>query len=138
MYDASYHYCSAVNYVFSSLTVTGPDFTNFSRIPEQVKYRSTHKECALTGLCASSAVAMLSLAQELTPQLHKINVPMLICHGTADTVTSIQGSKLAVEKNQHKDKQFKEIEGGFHSLTTDLCVKQVEQVYADWLLSHIK
>jgi alpha-beta hydrolase superfamily lysophospholipase len=126
-----------VSWVWSTMTVTKPQFDDFSRIPEQVQLRSTHKECYTKGLCAQTANELLAFSQALQQKASEIHFPMLLVHGTDDRTVSVHGSKKLFESNKNPDKEIKIYNGGYHGLTCDLCVREVEQDMKAWIEKHL-
>lgn len=65
----------------------------------------------------------------------KINLPVLIQHGTADGITSYKASKEFYEKakKQNKDITYKEWNGLYHELHNELEKDLVFKFVADWV-----
>lgn len=68
--------------------------------------------------------------------IYKINVPILIIHGTADNITSCKASKDFVMNSGDKT-TYIEIEGGYHELHNDSDREKVFKHISDWLNSQI-
>lgn len=71
--------------------------------------------------------------------IYKINVPLLLLHGTADNITSVRASREFVMNSGTKTK-FVEIEGAYHELhnDNDSDREKVFKIILDWLSEHIK
>lgn len=64
--------------------------------------------------------------------IYKINVPLLILHGTADNITSCKASRDFVMNSGDKT-TFIEIEGGYHELHNDSDRERVFSHITNWL-----
>jgi alpha-beta hydrolase superfamily lysophospholipase len=69
--------------------------------------------------------------------IYKINVPLLVLHGTADNITSYKASREFVMNSGAKT-NFIEIEGGYHELHNDSDKEKVFKTIYDWISEHIK
>ena len=74
--------------------------------------------------------------QRLLDEKKKIKVPMLVCHGDADKITSFQASKNFAEV-QADMKTFKVWQGSFHEPHHDREKKVVVRYYIDWISERI-
>ena len=82
----------------------------------------------------SETVAELARADELLKKsFHRITLPVLILHGTADRVTKPSGSKEFYEKAGSRDKVLKLYEGHFHDLLADFGKEQVMADIQAWI-----
>jgi acylglycerol lipase len=68
--------------------------------------------------------------------IYKINVPLLVMHGSADNITSFKASRDFVMNSGDKT-TFIEIEGGYHELHNDSDREKVFTHITDWLNSQI-
>jgi acylglycerol lipase len=75
--------------------------------------------------------------QLLEKSLRQITLPVLILHGTADKVTSPNGSKEFYEKVGSSDKTLKLYEGHFHDLLADVGKQQVMSDIQAWIDAHL-
>ena len=72
-------------------------------------------------------------------QLHvvELRIPLLLIHGTADTLASPDGSRSFFDKVGIADKTLQLYEGGFHQAFIDVNRKQVLTDVAQWLDRHV-
>ena len=63
-------------------------------------------------------------------------LPLLVIHGTADNIASVDGSRRFVEHVTYPDVQFNEYDGGYHELFNDIIRDQVLTDVAEWLEKH--
>ncbi len=63
-------------------------------------------------------------------------LPLLVIHGTADNIASVDGSRRFVEHVTYPDVQFNEYDGGYHELFNDIIREQVLTDVAEWLEKH--
>lgn len=69
--------------------------------------------------------------------MHKITIPMLISHGTADKLTDPKGSQWLYDRAKSEDKTLQLHEGFYHETFNDLGKEKVLQNVADWLEKRI-
>jgi alpha-beta hydrolase superfamily lysophospholipase len=65
------------------------------------------------------------------------SVPLLIIHGTKDTVTRPEGSKEFYSNAGSEDKTLKLYEGYFHDPLNDIGKEAVMNDIRSWLTAHI-
>ena len=130
---------TAFSYVLPWLTVDNELNPNdISRIPEEVeRYKSDpmiHRRISL-----QTAAVMLSYQKALkrVKEIH-FDIPILLCHGTSDKMTSPSSCKMVFEKITCADKTLKLYENAYHSLHYDECRNEVLKDWSDWLLKHIQ
>jgi acylglycerol lipase len=68
--------------------------------------------------------------------IYKINMPILVMHGTGDNITSFKASSDFVMNSGDKT-TFIEIEGGYHELHNDIDREKVFTHIIEWLNAHI-
>ena len=64
--------------------------------------------------------------------IYKINLPMLVMHGTADKITSFKASKDFVMNSSNKT-TFREWAGHYHELHNDIDADEVFNFVTEWL-----
>ncbi len=69
--------------------------------------------------------------------IYKINVPILLIHGSADNITSYSASREFV-MNSSKKTSFFSIEGGYHELHNDSDKEKVFTIIVEWLNKQIQ
>ncbi len=80
---------------------------------------------------------LIKTIQKLPRQMPKINLPILIMHGTADQLSDPEGSRMLYEQVSSRDKTLKLYEGFYHEIFNE---PGREQVFVDmeaWLATHI-
>ena len=65
----------------------------------------------------------------------KLKLPMLVCHGTGDKITSHEASKEFTKNTQKAD--VKLFDGGYHELHYDFCKKELLETIIQWLDSKV-
>ena len=80
---------------------------------------------------------MLKTLQELPRQMPKINLPILIMHGTADQLCDPDGSQMLYERVGSRDKTLKLYEGFYHEIFNEPGHKQVLADVETWLATRI-
>jgi acylglycerol lipase len=80
---------------------------------------------------------ILKTLQELQHQMPKINLPILIMHGTADHLSDPQGSQMLYERVGSRDKTLKLYEGFYHEIFNEPGHKQVMADMETWLATRI-
>ena len=82
---------------------------------------------------AITVAAMLRASERLKRDFHLIRIPVLILHGTDDTVTMPNGSKLFHETAGSKDKTLKFYPDHFHDLLNDVDKEKVVADIVGWM-----
>lgn len=65
---------------------------------------------------AGTAFAFLKAFESLRTKLHQVTDPFILIHGTADDVTSIEGSRKLAQQAKSEKKTYIEIENANHVL----------------------
>lgn len=68
----------------------------------------------------------------------RLTMPILLCHGDKDIVTSHLASRKFIEAVASKDKTYKEYPGSYHEIHNDLDRDVVIKDCIEWLTSHSK
>lgn len=79
------------------------------------------------------AVALLDAVADTSRRAPAFTVPLLVLHGTADTLTSPVGSETFVTRAGAADKTFKAYEGAYHNLFADTNREEVFDDIAAWV-----
>ena len=105
---------------------------DISRIPEEVeRYRNDpmiHRRISL--MTAKTLFDYQEWLREECNEEIKFSFPMLLCHGTADRITSPSCSEMVYKKIKCVDKTLKMYKDAYHSLHNDT---DSDQVLSDWL-----
>jgi len=88
------------------------------------------------GLPAHSAFEFLRWLKKISDKLEKFIIPVLILHGTGDTITNIQGSRDFYGNCGSTDKVFKEYPGFYHDLFHEPGNELVLSDIISWLEAH--
>ena len=81
-------------------------------------------------------VQSCNAGEKASKSIYRINIPLLVLHGTADAFTSVKASKKFVMNSSNKT-QLILYEDAFHELHHDLCSEQVFSDIHDWLQKNI-
>jgi len=110
----------------------GVDATKLSRDPAAIK---AYVEDPLVHHVATARWGTESLAaiQRVKARAHEITLPILIIHGGADMVNSVEGSKELFEMVSSADKQLRIYPGGAHEPHNDVEREQVVRDVGEWL-----
>lgn len=119
--------------VMPSLKVLELDPKQFSRDPEVVKENETDPLVFQKGGPARTASQLLSALNTLSERMEEVATPVLVLHGTADTVTDPEGSKALVQRARATDKTLKLYDGLFHDLLHEPEKAQVLTDVVQWL-----
>lgn len=82
----------------------------------------------------ATGMAILEVTEYLQNHLYDVSVPLLICHGTDDLVTSPQVSETLYKEAQSKDKTLKLYKGMWHALTAEPEAHLVYNDIVSWIL----
>ncbi len=86
---------------------------------------------------ASTVAAMLRANERLKRDFPLIKLPVLILHGTADTVTLPAGSKLFLETAGSTDKTLKLYPDHVHDLLNDIGKEKVVADIVEWMSARL-
>ncbi|KAF8398882.1 hypothetical protein HHK36_014746 [Tetracentron sinense] len=81
---------------------------------------------------------ILRISSHLQRNLSRLNVPLLVLHGTADTVTDPEASQKLYEEASSTDKSIKLFEGCLHDLLFEPERETIAKDIIEWLNSRIK
>jgi alpha-beta hydrolase superfamily lysophospholipase len=84
------------------------------------------------------AVEVLAAIADTTRRAPEFTVPLLVLHGTADTLTSPAGSEAFVSRAGSADKTFKACEGAYHNLFADTNREEVFDDIAGWVVARAR
>jgi len=80
---------------------------------------------------------LLDMGDWIITDAPKITVPILMVHGTADTVTSIDATKQVYGLVSSSDKTLKLFEGWYHEPHNEIGKEELFALVTDWLKNHI-
>ena len=80
---------------------------------------------------------MLATLRKLPSEMPKINLPILIMHGTADRLCDPEGSRILYERANSRDKTLKLYAGFYHEIFNEPGHKQVLADMEAWLAARI-
>jgi alpha-beta hydrolase superfamily lysophospholipase len=75
--------------------------------------------------------------RRLPHRLDNLRLPLLAMHGTADLISSADGSRMLIDKVSSEDKTLKLYDGFYHDIFND---SGYERVWADvrkWIAGHV-
>lgn len=75
---------------------------------------------------------IVEAGRKASMSIYKINVPMLVMHGSEDTITSCKTTRNFV-RNASDKTTYLEWEGGYHELQNDINYDEVFNSIVDWL-----
>lgn len=115
---------------------TGLDASGISRDPEVVKaYQNDPLVHGVgTPRLAVESPAAMAWCQE---NAAKLQIPILMLHGTADRLTSPAASRVFFDKLTAPDKTYLSYEGGYHESLNDIHHDQVAADIQNWLDAHL-
>jgi alpha-beta hydrolase superfamily lysophospholipase len=82
------------------------------------------------------ASEILNTIQETRRDAPTLRVPLMILHGTADTITSPQGSYEFFEMAGIADKTYKRYEGAYHNLFVETNRAEIYDDIVKWIDAH--
>jgi acylglycerol lipase len=119
--------------VLPNLKVLELDPKQFSRDPAVVRENETDPLVFQEGGPARTASELLSALRTLSERMDELSVPVLVLHGTADTVTDPEGSKALATRARSADKTLKLYDGLFHDLLHEPEKVRVLEDVSQWL-----
>lgn len=82
---------------------------------------------------ARLAAELLGQMGRSRTQLDRLDLPLLVLHGTADRLTSPEGSRLLFDQSRARDKRLSLLPGWFHDLLHEPGRQQVTNEISEWL-----
>lgn len=116
-----------------NLKVLELDPKQFSRDPAVVKENETDPLIFQQGGPARTASRLLGALNTISERMEEVSAPLLVMHGTADTVTDPEGSKALAKRASSKDKTLKLYDGLYHDLLHEPEKTQVLGDVTQWL-----
>ncbi|MEA1976570.1 MAG: alpha/beta hydrolase [Chloroflexota bacterium] len=115
----------------------GLDIDAISRIPSVV---TAYKEDPLVHgkVSARWGTESLSTLKSVKMQGENINIPILMIHGEADRLGSVEGAKKFFDQIRSDDKEFISYPGGYHELHHDLDAEKMLSDLLDWINRHVE
>lgn len=107
---------------------------DFSRDPSVVRAMNDDPLIAGESQSTQTVAEMVRAAERLTENFHRITLPLLIVHGTADQVTKPSGSQTFFDRAGAPDKTLKLYEGHAHDLLSDLGKEAVLAEMSKWIV----
>lgn len=114
----------------------GLDDNALSRDPEIVKaYRDdplVHRR-----VTARWGTETLAAIERVRARASEIRLPLLILHGEADLINSVEGSRELFNLASSADKQLRVYPGGYHEPHNDLDREVVASDVVEWIIEHV-
>jgi alpha-beta hydrolase superfamily lysophospholipase len=119
--------------VLPKLRVLQLESSDVSRDPEVVE-RYRNDPLVFNGkVTARLAEQLISEMSSLQENLGRINLPMLVLHGSEDRITSIEGSKMLHEKISSQDKKVIIYDGLYHEVYNEPEQEAVMTDVLNWM-----
>lgn len=85
---------------------------------------------------ARTGAELAGAIQALPALLPRIEVPLLVFHGTVDSIAPMAGSQMLFDRVASEDKERFFVEGGYHELLNDVGREETTGKMLDWLARH--
>lgn len=121
-------------YQFSRAYRKGPPV---SRDPEALRAKYSDPLVYTGAVRIRTGHEILRVSTYLQQNLHRVNVPFLVLHGSADGVTDPEASQKLYEEASSADKSIKLYEGLLHDLLFELEKDDIMNDIIDWLNSRV-
>lgn len=128
---------SALGRLLPALPVTELSASGLSRLTEEVSAYQSDLLVYQGRVRALTAATMLHLSASLWPQYARWRLPVLIFHGSQDTLAEVAGSRRFWQTVPVTDKTYKEFEGGYHELLNDEVRDEVRALIVNWLRQRV-
>lgn len=106
-----------------------------SRIPEAVERYATDPLIHHRPMTARTGYQILRATREFQRQAHRLTLPILLLHGTADRITEPRGSRALYEGILATDKTLTLFEGAYHEMLFDRNAREFTDCIVDWVQS---
>ena len=84
------------------------------------------------------AAELLGAVTDTRARAGDFRVPLLVLHGTADTLTSPAGSREFVERAGVEDKTYRAYEGAYHNLLVETNREEIYDDIASWISARVQ
>ncbi|MBZ0291765.1 MAG: lysophospholipase [Anaerolineae bacterium] len=88
------------------------------------------------GIPVRSAYQLIEQSRLVRQQLHLIELPLLVMHGTDDPICPSSGSQIAYDQASSADKSLKFYPGMYHEIHNEIGKEQVLTDIVTWLDQH--
>ncbi|MFH1918508.1 MAG: lysophospholipase, partial [Planctomycetota bacterium] len=119
--------------VLPRLRLVPMSFKRLSRDPEVVDHFKRDPLVFHGRFPARSGAEILRAADRVEGQMEAIRLPILVLHGTGDTVTDREGSRRLCDRAGSTDKTLKLYDGLYHDLLHEPEKEQVTADVIEWL-----
>jgi len=109
----------------------GLDASKLSRDQEVAKAYEAD-QLVHTKITSATGIGVMESAEWLLKNTGKLQLPLLLMHGTKDQIISIEGSRQFVNKSSG-DLTFKEWQGAYHEIHNETNKEDVFQYTLDWI-----
>ncbi|KAJ0987291.1 hypothetical protein J5N97_005647 [Dioscorea zingiberensis] len=123
----------APKYQFTAGNIGGP----VSRDPRALKAKYSDPLVFTGSIRVRTGYEILCITSYLQQNLHRVSIPFLVLHGTADTVTTPQASQKLYNKASTPEKSIKLYEGLLHDLLIEPERDEIAKDIIDWLCSKL-
>lgn len=127
----------AIDAIMPEAGVFQLDLDEFSRSPEVVRQCKADALVYRSPAPAHTAVELIDALDRIEASMEQVSVPLLTLHGTADLITSPEGSKALVKRAASKDKKLVLYPGLVHDLLHEPEKARVLADITTWLDAHL-
>ncbi|KAJ0981237.1 hypothetical protein J5N97_009492 [Dioscorea zingiberensis] len=108
-----------------------------SRDPEALKAKYSDPLVFTGSIRVRTGYEILRITSYLQQNLSRVNTPLLVLHGTSDTITAPDASQRLYEEANSSDKSIKLYEGLLHDLLFEPERDDIAKDIIDWLCSRL-
>jgi acylglycerol lipase len=108
-----------------------------SRDPEEVRKYDEDPLVPAVKIRARTGAEVIKATKYIQENMGRVDVPLLIFHGTEDKLTDPKGSQWLYERAISKDKTFNLLEGLYHETMNEPEKEQVMSDVASWIEARI-
>jgi acylglycerol lipase len=110
------------------------DPNDVSRVEEEVK-KYINDPLVHDKVSPNFSLPFIDAGEWAIENAEKLNLPMLLIHGTDDKIIDYKGSEAFAKKSQLAD--LKLYNGGYHELHNDICKEEVLRDVVNWVNSKL-
>ena len=127
----------ALGFLFPQVGVKRFDTDVISSVPEEVEAYVNDPLIYHGALKAGWSSAMFKSIEMYRPQINEINIPLLIMHGTGDSLVPFSASQFVNDNASSSDKTFESFQGSHHEILHDREQDRARQLIVDWILARL-
>jgi alpha-beta hydrolase superfamily lysophospholipase len=124
---------SLIGKLMPGLPTVKIDSKAISRDPDIVRAYEEDPLVNHRGVPAATGAAMIEATRDIQSRMHEFNYPVLILHGSADSLVDPEGSQMLYDRAVSNDKVIKFYDGFYHEIMNEPERERVLNDILNWI-----